>query len=178
MALECEVERTGPLPVVFRALEAAACRVKDGWLEWVRVCATTRPAQARKRDLRAVADHTDEGDVSVKLWSLRVTDNLSDDPCPTGLMKGWCLTSTAGGDTSHNPPTRARSDCAKAFSCCRLASRLSPRDSRRRQPTVAAADEPAAHFSFLISMPCFESTERASHHAALSESPSWSEPSP
>ena len=54
-------------------------------------------------------------------------------------MKGWRLTSTAGGDTSHNPPTRARSDCAKAFSCCRLASRPSPRDSRRRQPTVAAA---------------------------------------
>ena len=54
-------------------------------------------------------------------------------------MKGWRLTSTAGGDTSHNPPTHARSDCAKAFSCCRLASRPSPRDSRRRQPTVAAA---------------------------------------
>ena len=54
-------------------------------------------------------------------------------------MKGWRLTSTAGGDTSHNPPTHARSDCAKAFSCCRLAPRLSPRDSRRRQPTVAAA---------------------------------------
>ena len=54
-------------------------------------------------------------------------------------MKGWRLTSTAGGDTSHNPRTHARSDCAKAFSCCRLASRPSPRDSRRRQPTVAAA---------------------------------------
>lgn len=54
-------------------------------------------------------------------------------------MKGWRLTSTAGGDTLHTPPTHARSDCAKAFSCCRLASRLSPRDSRRRQPTVAAA---------------------------------------
>ena len=57
-------------------------------------------------------------------------------------MKGWCLTSTAGGDTLHNPSTRARSDCAKAFSCCRLASRPSQppaRDSRRRQPTVAAA---------------------------------------
>jgi hypothetical protein len=37
MALECVVERIGPLPVVFRALEAAAYRVKDGWLEWVRV---------------------------------------------------------------------------------------------------------------------------------------------
>jgi hypothetical protein len=54
-------------------------------------------------------------------------------------MKGWRLTSTAGGDTSHTPPTHACSDCAKAFLCCRLASRLSPRDSRRRQPTVAAA---------------------------------------
>ena len=54
-------------------------------------------------------------------------------------MKGWRLTSTAGGDTSHNPPTHARSDCAKAFLSCRLASRPSPRDSRRRQPTVAAA---------------------------------------
>ena len=39
----------------------------------------------------------------------------------------------------HNPRTHARSDCAKAFLCCRLASRPSPRDSRRRQPTVAAA---------------------------------------
>ena len=36
----------------------------------------------------------------------------------------------------HNPRTRARSDCAKAFSCCRLVCRLSPRDSRRRHPTV------------------------------------------
>ena len=50
-------------------------------------------------------------------------------------MKGWRLTSTAGGDTSHTPPTCARSDCAKAFSCCRLAPRLSPRD---RQPSDAA----------------------------------------
>ena len=48
-------------------------------------------------------------------------------------------TSTGEGDTLHNPRTRARSDCAKAFLCCRLASSPSPRNSRRRQPTVAAA---------------------------------------
>jgi len=54
-------------------------------------------------------------------------------------MKGWRLTSTVGGDTLHIPPTRARSDCPKAFSCCLLASSPSPCDSRRRQPTVAAA---------------------------------------
>ena len=41
-------------------------------------------------------------------------------------MKGWRLTSTGEGDTLHNPRTHARSDCVKAFLCCRLASSPSP----------------------------------------------------
>ena len=78
-------------------------------------------------------------------------------------MKGWRLTSTAGGDTSHNPPTHARSDCAKAFSCCRLASRLSPRDSRRRQPTVAAAAHARLAQSYAVCSPLMASRHAPTH---------------
>ena len=78
-------------------------------------------------------------------------------------MKGWRLTSTAGGDTSHNPPTHARSDCAKAFLCCRLASRLSPRDSRRRQPTVAAAAHARLAQSYAVCSPLMASRHAPTH---------------
>ena len=78
-------------------------------------------------------------------------------------MKGWRLTSTAGGDTSHTPPTHARSDCAKAFSCCRLASRPSPRDSRRRQPTVAAAAHARLAQSYAVCSPLMASRHAPTH---------------
>ena len=78
-------------------------------------------------------------------------------------MKGWRLTSTGEGDTSHNPRTHARSDCAKAFSCCRLASRPSPRDSRRRQPTVAAAAHARLAQSYAVCSPLMASRHAPTH---------------
>ena len=78
-------------------------------------------------------------------------------------MNGWRLTSTGEGDTLHNPRTHARSDCAKAFLRCRLASRPSPRNSRRRQPTVAAAAHARLAQSYAVCSPLMASRHAPPH---------------